>query len=1217
MKKILLLLLTFVSIHVYSQRFGTAEFDFLNAETLNGSGGFTVPTSPGEFMILNNTFTKGPVSISFSTAGNGAALRCDSTYKIGHVDETIEFDKNKDTLSCSLVIRGHGEMIIKIHGNGYSLSSVEFGGSIGDLSNINSTSRKWTASSGTETEVRFMNGTQHTSITSIKVTYIRPPEEVQLWSSTPKNGGKVTSFSEMNLEFNLPVTIVNPKGFTLYELDDFDDQISESEKPLTAYVSDENENVLILRSEEEIREDGKYEVVIDAGAIKNVDNSLNAKMNIVFTVEIERNTLKYSSISLDPDAGSIPQIPETIILTYEQKVKVVSNNGCVLQKEGTETYIQLYLEPVGQEVHIHPTDGEISTPGRWILRIPEESISNGNNVTSKTYRYNPEIKLVYTIENELSILRKDAEELLTLGGGNHVLVGYPSEGSNGRTLLMNVLSDVNQASVDDYKEAIEAYYNETDVLLPQSEKWYKIAAVDNGNALYLVHKNGEITLTPDIQQASSFKTKTVGGDTKSFAFMVYGDDDNYLHIGEMGPNSHNLSVQPDIPQFTLSKLSVEGKKLVGLLKMEDGEGQSAAVQFPYSLSKGFTFVESSEEDNMPLPSAKLSSGSINKPGDPLTLTISGVGKVELADNTKPYFKKGDEVVSYGGDILKATNDSTLFQVNTNGLSAGKYTLYVPAGTFAYKNKVKDVDVILGFEIKGNNTEGPNFNYSYSKYNCYQYLQKNVNNMISEDMNDITLFAYVPDDYTDMIPNPAKKIEIMKYRTLSIVGTGHFEIDSTFSERTQIEGVKAIRLKLDKDFVLGDLKNEPGLYLCYIPEATFGDANFGEYLKDPTSVRPEDCIVNSASSSIQFNIDDGNALNSPTPETFELAKKLSETHGVGYPSQYSEARKDLDAKIEYVQGGEARYQQIINNFYKEKDVEMPSDGVYYRVTAVSDNENSIAYLTYDGNEVGLTDDVKKATGFKAIVNEDGSYLLQTGDGWYFKQISEAGNVSVTPTAANNITFEKLSIDGVEAKTTFGTLSIKAEKQYMNVDIANLTFLAPSEKPDHIDVKQTNAFKLEEIDKTQIYVPEVSISFNKNYGDYVESLKSLIVTFVGATKVDLADKSKIKLNSPTAQNVGKIEVIPTDRGNEFTLSFSNLPESPSYTLDIRDGAFTFTFADVTYPIEGDAILINIGPTGISGITITESDESVYDLQGRKVSGNLKSGIYIKNGKKVYIK
>lgn len=1211
MKKILLLLLAFVSIQVYSQRTGTVEFDFSNPETLHGSGNFTVPTDPGETLINYYTFTEGQVSLSFSTAGNGCAINCIHDYE-------------KNTNSYTLVVRGHGEMIIKIQGKGYALQTVKFDGAIGNLDNVNSAFKRWDASTDSETEIRFRNGTQHTAIRKLIVTYTRPAEDVILRSSKPNANKAVPSFSEMSLNFNLPVNIENPDGFTLYKLDENRNQISNTKKSLEASVSPGSDgSVLILKSPELIQEDGNYEVVIQPNALRNVDNSLNSKMSVFFTIEIERNTLNYTSINPEPHDESIPELPETIILSFGQNVSLDRNKAidAVLHKENTNKYIQVYLNAKGSDVQItYNNDGALTEPGRWILTIPEGAITNGSS-SPKNLFFNPTYNFVYTIENELSIMQKLAEALFANSGGDQVHVGYPVKGSNGRKMLESILSSDKQPSVEDYNDAIDAFCNEVNVLLPQPEKWYKIAGVHDGDTLYLKHQDGRISLTRDVQSASAFKTKVTENGSKVFAFMI-GHSDNYLHIGELGSNGHNLSVLSNIPQFSLSKFSIIGKNIAGLLKMEIEGGKSANIQFEDGLSAGFMFVEASEEDNLLKPLAKLSSTTIDNSGENLFLTILNVGNMKIADSTKPYFMKDNQPISYRSDVLIATNDSTKFQVNIDGLPLGVYTLVVPAGTFEYTNKklaVKDETHTLAFEIKGNIVDGrPNFDYSYS-YNVLQYISKNVNNMTSPDINDITLFAYVPDEYSDMIPDPTKTVEILKSRTLSVVATGHFEVyqDKDALAQYNIKGVKAIRLKLDKPFVLGDLKNDPGQYLCYIPEATFGDANFGKYLEDPTSVRPEDCIVNCASSSFQFMIDDANALNTPTKETFELAKKLSETYGVGYPSKNSVARKALDAKIDYVQGGEEVYQNIIKNFYAEKDVEMPAEETYYRVTAISD-KNDKAYLTYDGLDVGLTNDINKATGFKAVANEDGIFLLQTGDGRYFKQISEAGNVSVTPSSANNITLAKFAIESMEAKSTFGMLSIKAENQYMSVDISKLAFLNPSDKPDNFDVEHTNAFILEVIDKSQISAPSVSMNFSIAYGENVESLKTMVLTFKGASKVDLADKSEIMLNSETAQNVGKIEVIPMpDKGNEFILSFSELPESPSFTLLISKGAFTFTFADVVHEIKGGSTLIKIGTTGISGIYVDESDEPVYDLQGRKVSGVLKSGIYIKNGKKVYIK
>ena len=46
--------------------------------------------------------------------------------------------------------------------------------------------------------------------------------------------------------------------------------------------------------------------------------------------------------------------------------------------------------------------------------------------------------------------------------------------------------------------------------------------------------------------------------------------------------------------------------------------------------------------------------------------------------------------------------------------------------------------------------------------------------------------------------------------------------------------------------------------------------------------------------------------------------------------------------------------------------------------------------------------------------------------------------------------------------------------------------------------------------------------------------------------------------------------------------------------------------------------IGANGISDMMAQQSDaEQTYDLKGQAVQGNLKPGIYIRNGKKILIK
>ena len=1207
MKKILLLFLTLISIQAYSQRSGKIEFDFTKPETLHASGNFTVPQNAGEFMLYQNSFTEGQVTLSFSTVGNGLALRSESD--------------GSGSLSYSLAVRGHAEFTISIKGSGYNLSAVEFDGYLGDLSNVNTVSKRWTASSSSETSVSFRNGTQHASIKKIIVEYTRPAEAVILRSSTPAGNGKVESFSEMSLKFNLPMTVVKNDGFTLYELNSDEETVAGSEIPMTATVSSSDENVVVLHVSNKITEDGVYEVVIPSGALQNSDNALNSELRIRFNVETPHNTLLYTSVNPNPDNGSITKIPEILTFTFGQNVKIEDNRNCVLQKADTDTYIELDLESDGHDVNITNREGEIFEPGKWVLKIPEGTISNGNS-SPKYYRYNPEITLVYTVENESSILQREASELFTRGGFASALVGYPAEGSKGRDLLKEVVSKGTKAGVDELNEAINTYYSESDVVMPKSDGWYKIAGVCNVDTLYLAYRNGTLSLTRDSLSASAFKAKAFANNDNSFAFMTNDATETYLHIGTQLVDGHNLTTQTILPHFTLTKLSIEGQKIAGLITMEDE--QFASMQFTDSLSRGFLLVETSEDANMLKPDARLSASSIEKPGDALTLSISNVGNIKLNDVTKPYYMSGSTRIVYSSNVLTATNDSTLFQVNTRGLTAGTYTLVVPAGTFIYTNSnlsIKDGDLILNFEIRNNSstTDEPNFNYSYNKYNVMQNLTMNVNNMVSTDLNDIVIFAYL-DDYTDLIPNEKKEVSIVKFRSGVIVNTGHFEVypDSAFQATYHIEGVKAIRLKLDKPFTLGDLKNDPGIYSIVIDAASFGDENYGKYLKDPTSIREEDCIVNSFSSSIRFVIDDANAINTPSSEMLRLVQDLVNTHGVGYPSEGCNSRKALEDKLIRVQGSDDVYRGLINAFYAETSIVMPSNDTYYRVSAVGDG-GTTAYLTYDGMKVGVTDDVANATGFKLHVNGDGTFLFQTGDGRYLQQLSALNNILINPTTSNNITLAKLSVNGVDAAKTFGLFSFKADGVFANVDVNEPQILSATSELSNFNTIMTNGFKLEEVDKASITPPTVKTILTPAHGTYVETLSTVTVTFEGISKVDLADIGRISLSSATEENVGKMSVTPVEgKLNEYSITFTDLPESSSYTLWIERGAFTFIFAETTHEIGSVRANFNIGTSGITGISIDALDGPVYDLQGRKIEGKtLKSGIYIKNGKKVYIK
>ena len=630
---------------------------------------------------------------------------------------------------------------------------------------------------------------------------------------------------------------------------------------------------------------------------------------------------------------------------------------------------------------------------------------------------------------------------------------------------------------------------------------------------------------------------------------------------------------------------------------------------------------------------KLNKSLVDEAGDELILTVENVDKAILVDQYVPYFRKsGSKVHTYNPILLKTGRADNEFYVETSELNAaGEYEIVIPDGILAFfkegyeADEFEKGDLTAVFTIgKGNSEQGetnlPNYNFNYSDYNILQYLIKNVDNLVSTDLNDFIVFAYM-DNYSDLIPDTSVTVSIAKFYGNSVVATGHFVSYPEFGEVYGFENAKGIMLKLDKPFEKGDMKYNKGLFKLVIPAATFGDANFGKFIDsnvpDSEKPRPEECRVNSYYDSFTFYVDDSNVDKEyPSDEVYTLASNLEKISGIGYPSRDCPARKSLEGLVDKREGNDEKFMNAINSFYSTAYVTMPEKGKYYRITAVSDS--TVVYLDYNGEKVGLTAEASKATGFMAMPNDDGSFSLLTGEGQYLSQLSEEKNVS---NEAVSITLAKLLIDGIDPVKTFGLFSIKADGAYAQVDVKEAKFLAAVNELNQFSSEQTCGFKLEEVDNADIPAPNLTsfVILDPVRGAYLSELKTVTLKFNCFAKVELTDVNKIKLIDNESNEVGEVSTNAVEGvTNEFLITFGDLPKSPLFTLMIEEGAFTFTFADKNRPIRSFIANFNIvDETGIRNIYVSEFDEPLYDLQGRKVSGNLKSGIYIKNGKKLYIK
>lgn len=201
--------------------------------------------------------------------------------------------------------------------------------------------------------------------------------------------------------------------------------------------------------------------------------------------------------------------------------------------------------------------------------------------------------------------------------------------------------------------------------------------------------------------------------------------------------------------------------------------------------------------------------------------------------------------NYGGMLLINPKKGSNQQ-----LVDGSYELVISPDAVEY-GEAWNSEIRIKFTLR--TSDPPSFKYTYN-WNVLNYLTSRVDSMSYHDLNNIILFVY-DSDYDDMVPDPSKEVQLINIHSLGIIETGHFE---KYQGEFPIEGnCHAIIFVPDEPFQKDDsrMMNYNHSHTClYIPEAAFGDSNFGKYLQNPSSVSQSDCTVNGISSSFSFIIE---------------------------------------------------------------------------------------------------------------------------------------------------------------------------------------------------------------------------------------------------------------------------------------------------------------------------------------------------------------------------
>lgn len=853
MKKVILFLFLLLSVQTFAQITRTAVFDFSTPTSLNPS---ITPKSENAQTVLvtDKVFSNSGIHINFTPVGvvsPGARITTkvyngNTTYylQVGSITDMTFSVENGVTLDQ---IRFADETIF----GGFYLKDNEKG----TIKSYN-TYRQWNANSSDQVNsVTFRNSDGDAQFYKIYVTYTEPSAVLSPTSSNIPQNGIVESLEKIELNFADNMSIYNSNGITL----------SNGTKTwnLTATVSG---STVTLTPAEEIKTDGFYTLSVPAKSFKNANGYENKALTYTIQVSTPKNTLNYESVN--PLLGDVEKLESPIILTYGKNLAQFSSK-LTMQKNGEDfSLVSLTRDPDNSEKVIISFDipQGIKEKGVYTIEVPEATIEDNMGKT-----HNPTFTLKYEIggttptpdpapdpKPQDTEAMKLAKQLVATTGA-----GYPTATSASRSDLENLIKAETAPSDEELETAIEAFYKESDIQMPTAGTWYAIANLDSeGNKRYLKLNGNELTLTDNASEASAFEAN---GDV-SFKTI----DGKYLYT---------KGVRDEETLLTLKKFempSVKAKDIFGafsfygflmknalkkdinayaLVNCQTGMLETDVtiedLQFDTDFSSAFILLETNKPDEeiKTVETAYTITPDIVEKGNDLTLTFTSLQNVTKADNFDAYIANAAGNRIETASVIASGTQTNQFTIALSGFDNGTYQIVLPKGSFLYQKDGKTVQTQLiqkSFTIgKGGSGDDGNFSYTYAEV----IANPSNNGYIKDaDLNNFTI-SIIKGDYSGLVADPNKTIRIAKYNNNETMATGHFE---TTEENPDY---LTLKLVLDEPIVVGTFR--AAKYAVVIERGTFGDANFGKYLEDKTSVNAASCRVN-PTMNINYDVDNSQA-----------------------------------------------------------------------------------------------------------------------------------------------------------------------------------------------------------------------------------------------------------------------------------------------------------------------------------------------------------------------
>ena len=828
MRLLLSFLLILFSSSVFSQKQKVVTLDFTDPASLG------LPTG-NDNDLNDNTYTLGKANISFSRGTQDLGVR----YIFQNDSYYLEMNKGS-----RLFMKGVDGAVLNV----VSFSVENFG----DLNVVDENVGSWDSDkgiwscngNGNITNVAFKNSGKHTLIKSITVTYTEPINV--LTPSYDASQLSVASFNSLSLSFNSSVTNVGSESLSITG--------NGNTYPLSVGI---NGSKVTLSSSVAITTDGTYTISIPAGYFQNAEGYRNKALTYTIVVNTPKNTLNY--VSVNPTEGEIEKLTSPITLTFGKNLMNFSAE-LKMYKDGEEFAPVTIARSAdnGEVVNLSfDIPQGISDKGIYTIKVPEKTIYNllGNI-------YNPAFTLTYKVGYKPvpvdSETMKNAKALLKKSG-----VGYPAANSESRTNLTALTTAEKIPTDETLQKAIDAFYSETNVEKPTVGNWYYISNVGaTGSPLYVTAKNNELGLTADKSKATAFEV------VEPMLFKTsYG---KYLFTGGIEDNADNKTM-------TLAKMAVAGvnaDKLLGYLSIfgyyktnKSGEIKNAyasidrsnmivstddddtAPVFNDTYSGAFAFTETIKPSEQPTAidmNCTVSPATVTDTNTTLTLTFTDANIISINSQAEAKLCTEDGTTIQSLDLRVNENLGNALTVNVGNLQDAKYKILIPAGYVSYTNdgiKYVNNEMQVMFEVKKGGSVDPTpsaeFNYTYTGFLYYPTADK----IKDVDLNNFTIgnahYNYPEEEPQGLMVDETKEILLVKDFSGDVIRRGHFK--KVASMPTDPNSPEAYQIEFDKPIAEGELKAD--IYIFVIPDATYGDYNFGKYLKDPSSVKASDCYVN--------------------------------------------------------------------------------------------------------------------------------------------------------------------------------------------------------------------------------------------------------------------------------------------------------------------------------------------------------------------------------------